>query len=419
MTSGLRRTALLVAAAVISGSLPVAARAEIPGTVKFYGFLNAQLERVWASGGATPYDPRFRVSDGNSRLGVSGAIELREGTQALWQIEAGLNSFEQAGTNDKGLLSAIASRNTFVGVADDRLGTLQVGYVDSVYRSLVGSGSELGGNLGLTSFGLDLWNNTSAQMTGNTWSVFSRGEARLKNSVHYLSPELWGVRGGLSYGIDETTSTRRGRDRISAALRGKWEGLLAGVGFDYQRNTGLNTDKLEQGLGAHTDGVEGVSTWYAKALAGYRFPTGTYVGLGWERASYGFAQFVPADPQNPLSSTRKGTLTQDAVMASLAQSIGDLSLMVSGGKLLKLKGASSVFGADGQYEATQLSCGAKYALGQYFATYAYFTAINNEQQQDANLGQAPLYSNGQGTSDAYLAPGNSPRAFGLGLIARF
>jgi hypothetical protein len=30
-----------------------------------------------------------------------------------------------------------------------------------------------------------------------------------------------------------------------------------------------------------------------------------------------------------------------------------------------------------------------------------------------------VYSNNIGKDDAFLAPGNSPRAFGIGLIARF
>ncbi len=271
MTSGLGRSAILLAAAVVSFSLPRAARGDFPGNAKFYGFLNAEVERAWATGGTTPYDARFRVTDGNSRLGFSGSFDVAEKTQAIWQIEASLNGFEQAGTNDKGVLSAISSRNTYVGVADQRFGTLMVGYVDSVYRSMVGSGSSLGGNLGLTVFGLDLWNNTSAQMTGNTWSVFSRGEARFKNSVHYLSPD-WILRAGASYGVDESASTRRGHDRFSLAARVKWEGFLAGVGYDSQRNTGLNTDNMEAGLGAHTDAVDRATTWFAKAVAGSRFP---------------------------------------------------------------------------------------------------------------------------------------------------
>ena len=49
----------------------------------------------------------------------------------------------------------------------------------------------------------------------------------------------------------------------------------------------------------------------------------------------------------------------------------------------------------------------------------YFTRINNKSQQNVNLGQSPLHSNKAGTDDAFLAPGNSPRAFGIGMIARF
>ena len=53
------------------------------------------------------------------------------------------------------------------------------------------------------------------------------------------------------------------------------------------------------------------------------------------------------------------------------------------------------------------------------STYGYFTHINNKAQSSVNLGQSPLYSNNSGTNNAFLAPGDSPRAFGVGLIARF
>ncbi len=106
-------------------------------------------------------------------------------------------------------------------------------------------------------------------------------------------------------------------------------------------------------------------------------------------------------------------------MISAAQALGDFSLMASYARLLKLKGGSKVIGSDTDYEASQYSVGLKYALNGTFCAYAYYTAIDNKAQQDANLGQAPLYSNGLGTSSAYLSPGDDPRAFGLGLLARF
>jgi hypothetical protein len=66
-----------------------------------------------------------------------------------------------------------------------------------------------------------------------------------------------------------------------------------------------------------------------------------------------------------------------------------------------------------------VSLGAKYKLNDLLTAYAYGTRICNHSQQGVNLGQAPLYSANTGSADAYLSPGDSPRAFGVGLIASF
>ena len=417
MLSRSGRTAILCATAALLG-LPVAARAEngSPLQWKLYGFLNAEVEQVGAPGGATPYGNRWRVSDGNSRLGFAGSYALGEDASALWQLEGALNAFEQGGTDDKGTSAVIVSRNSFVGVEHARIGRLVVGYNDSVYRGLIGSGGELGGNLGLTTLGLDLWNNTSAQVSGNPDSVFSRGEARYKNSIHYLSPDAI-VRVGASYGIDEAVANGKHRDRFSAAVRLKAAGFQLGAGFDYQANTGVNTDQLQQALGVRLDGEPGVATYYYKAVASYTAPTGTYVGAGWERSNYGFTQFIPATSTTPYGQTNTGTMHQDALMLSLAQGLGKLTVMGSVGFLGGLQG--SLYFPASDYKATQLSLGAKYDFNEHFASYVYGTSIKNEAQQNANLGQAPLYTNNVGTAGAYLAPGNDPHAVGVGLIARF
>ena len=180
------RETLLVIALL---AFPCAARAaDLPLSLRLYGFLNAEIEWVRALGGATPYRPRRRVSDGNSRFGIFGAWDMTEQTQVQVQLEALLNNFEQGGINDQGHIGTITSRNSFVGVSDKRLGTLLAGYYDNAYRSLVGSGGRFGGNLGLTELGLDLWNNTSAALSGGFGNLFGRGEARLANSIHYHSP---------------------------------------------------------------------------------------------------------------------------------------------------------------------------------------------------------------------------------------
>jgi predicted porin len=415
--------AALVAAAL--AGFPVAARAvDLPNVqLKLYGFLNGEAERVWASGGASPYSARQRVSDGNSRFGAFASFDVAPRTKAVAQLEGALN-FDQGGTSDQASSALLTSRNSFVGVEHEWVGRLVIGNVDSAYRGLVGSGGALGGNLGLTVTGLDLWNNTSAQMSGNPYSPFSRGEARYKNSIHWVSPDWAAVPGWLkvraaaSYAFDEAVKAGRKRDRWSAGVKLAVKGLEVGAGFDRQENTGPDLDLLQQGYGFGVDAQDGVATSFWKVLAGYRCPTfGTYVGAGYERASYGYALFVPASVSTPYSHVAKGTMHQGGVMVSAAQPIGPATLMASYARLGSLSNAAVGEGAD--YQGSQYSLGAKWAFNDAFAVYAYYTEIKNHALQTLDLGQAPLFGNELGTPSAFLSPGTSPSAFGLGAIARF
>src|SRR5215469_3109569 len=242
------KTLLVLAALIV---LPSGARAvdlpispDLPISVRIYGFLNGEVEWVRALGGTTPYTPRMRVSDGNSRFGIFGAWSITPETQVQVQLEALLNAFEQGGINDQGHLGTLTSRNTFVGVSDKRFGTLLLGYYDNAYRSLVGTGGGFGGNLGLTELGLDLWNNTTAAMSGGFANLFGRGEARLANSIHYRSPNLFGAQVMLSYGFDEAQAEGGRRDRLSAAALYSYQGFGIGLGYDHQSNTGVDSDAL-------------------------------------------------------------------------------------------------------------------------------------------------------------------------------
>src|SRR5215831_8615731 len=252
------KTLLVLAALLV---LPCAARADdLPISVRFYGFLNAEVEWVRAEGGATPYTPRMRVSDGNSRVGVFGTWNLTTKTEVQAQLEALLNNFEQGGVNDQGRSATLASRNSFVGIGDKRFGRLLVGFYDNAYRSLVGTGGGFGGNVGLTELGLDLWNNTTAAMSGGFANLFGRGEARLANSIHYRSPNLFGAQVALSYGFDEAQAEGGRRDRFSAAALYKFQQFGIGLFFNGPATTGVDSDALLQGEGMRIVPVNDVST---------------------------------------------------------------------------------------------------------------------------------------------------------------
>jgi predicted porin len=423
MTQSITRKTLLAAAALACLSNAALADttlgelANLKVDTTIYGFLNGQLESVQAEGGATPYSNRGRVSDGNSRLGFRGNIGVTDDVKGVWQIEAALNNFDQGGVNNRGESSTLTSRNTYVGIESQRFGQFVVGNNDSVYRSLIGSGGEFGGNLGLTVHGLDVWNNTSAQMSGNSDSVFSRGEARYKNSAHYISPLVYGLQLGASYGFDESQDSNTNRGRWSVAAKYVWGPLTLGAGYDRQNNTGVNTNALTEGYGFRTMDSSGVNTSFAKVIARYKLPTNTTVGVGFEQGKYGFEDAAIPTSGNFYTGVTYGSMKQNAAMVSVAQDIGKLSIMGSAGKLFDLK--NSTFGRNSDYSATQYSLGAIYNMNRYLSSYVYYTKIRNHELQNVNLGQSPIDSNNLGKDDAFLAPGNSPRAFGVGLIARF
>lgn len=423
MTQFISRKTLLAAAAlaclsnVSMAETTLGELAKLKVDTTIYGFLNGQLESVQAQGGATPYGTRGRVSDGNSRLGFRGNIGVTDDLKGIWQLEAALNNFDQGGVNTRGESTTLSSRNSYVGIESARFGSFVVGNNDSVYRSLIGSGGEFGGNVGLTVHGLDVWNNTSAQMSGNADSVFGRGEARYKNSAHYISPEYFGFQVGASYGFDENQESNTNRGRWSVAAKYNWGPLTLGVGYDRQNNTGVDLDAVVQGYGFRTTDSSGVNTSFTKVIGRYKLPTHTTIGLGFEQGKYGYEQVSVPTAGSFYTSTTYGRMKQNALMLSVAQDIGKASIMASAGKLFDLKGAT--FGKESDYAANQYSIGAIYNLNRYLSPYIYYTKIRNHAQQSVNLGQAPVYSNNAGKEDAFLAPGDSPRAFGIGLIARF
>ena len=199
-------------------------------------------------------------------------------TSALWQLEGALAGFEQGGLTDQGAHTSIVSRNSFVGVENRHLGRLVAGNNDSAYRRLVGSGGDMGGNLGLTVLGLDLWNNTSAQFSGNGKSIFGRGEERYHNSLHYVSPAFpislpsASIQVAASYGVDQALVQSARRDRFSVAALYRVAGFALGAAFDRQANTGVDVDNLQQGFGLRTDALNGVATYYYEVLASLSLP---------------------------------------------------------------------------------------------------------------------------------------------------
>lgn len=375
-------------------SLPV--QAADGGTVSIYGLMSVSMESVGASGGAGGTKATTtRVTDNNSRLGFRGSEDLGNGTNAIWQVESSLRNFEQGGNTDWGSTATLATRNSFVGLSSQQYGRLYAGFSDTVYKSLVGSTSEFGATM-------DAMNGTIADSWGagpGYYQLFSRGETRLKNSVHYISPTYAGWQGGLSYGVDETRSNGSNRTRLSLALKYVTGPVRLGAGWDRQFDTaGYEQNNAGSAApGKHVDFIKLLGTW--------QMLDRTSVGAGFEHARF-----------DAVASNT--AMTQQDWTVEVKQGISDrLNLQASYNRLGGLSHASS--GSSDDYRATQWVLGANYALSKHTTLFAYGTRIHNAALQNTNFAFIPLTTGSNAASTVVLANGNTLHAAGIGLSTAF
>lgn len=377
-------------------AVPFAAHAD----VTIYGFLSSSIESTKATGAtagsASDYKSRTRVVDDNSRIGFKGNEDLGNGTKAIWQVESSLKYFEQGGTNDVGQGATFATRNSFVGLDNSNFGKVLLGQNDSAYKAM-------------TNIGLNLFGDTTAENNGSA-NVYSRGEARLKNSIHYFSPNWSGFQVGGSYGVDEsrTSSNSNGSTNathLSLAANYTNGGLQLAAGWDRTNDTGFKQDQFKSSA-YKGFAWSGANVTYTKLAASYKFDTGTFVGAGYE-----FGRFDQA-------IAGASSLKQDDWTLSLGQDIGAATVKLEYSSLGRLKGATA--GTEDNYKAHQWALGVDYNLTKTTKLFSYYTKITNKQSQSANFANTPVYNTTDTTANTgVLNAGVDPQAFGVGLKVAF
>ncbi|WP_199154780.1 porin [Chromobacterium sp. ASV23] len=390
-----KNLAALVASLFI---VPVAAHAD----VTIYGFISAGIESVKATGNGNPandYTSRTRVSDYNSRIGFKGNEDLGNGTKAIWQVESSLRNFEQGGTDDKNNSATLGTRNTFVGIENADFGKVLLGNNDSAYKVLSGSGN--------SALGVDILINTTAENFGKS-SVNGRGEERLKNSIHWYSPNWAGFKLGASWGVDEarvvdqtkpSNGSATDAKRLSLGLGYNWQGLNLSTAWDRRYDSAVSGDSNSVGTG-----FSGKNVTMYNIAGSYKFDFGTYIGGYYEWATY--------------DNVGGAQLKQDDWMIALGQDFGAASIKLGYGQLGSLKNVSAASNGD-DYKAKQWILGGTYDLSKTTQLIAYYTKITNNAKANANFANDAVYDTGLGTSGAKLTSGNSPQAFGFGMKVAF
>jgi len=376
---------------------PMAAQAD----ALIYGFISAALESVNTSGATNGGNvgSQPRVSDQVSRIGFKGTDNLGDGNSAIWQIESAVK-FTGGGTGLNGSTSTLGSRNTFVGLANNNYGTLQMGYYESAYRRFT-----------TLNVGTDVMANTTAgtDVALAYQGVVNRGDARLKNSVHYTSPVWKGFQAGMSWGADEDGShysTTGAQQRWSLGGQYSNGGFIVAAGYDRQNNLAatLSTTLTGTTFAERMTSAADSHIAFTKMSMGYRTSFGTFFGVAYEHGLLG---------QRAASN---GAMSQNDYTLSVSQAVGRATFMMSYNKLGKLENA--YLGNPSDWEAKQWVVGTTYDLSKKTRLFAFWTQLQNSKYQNQTLIQN-VYDSGTYTSSGILLPGSKVSGIGAGIKVSF
>lgn len=225
-------------------------------SVTLYGSLDAGVAYISNVGGSA----KWMLEQGNTqpdRWGLRGVEDLGGGLKAVFQLENGF--YTNTGAMAKA--DTLFNRQAYVGLSDDRLGTLTLG--------------------NQTPFSFDVLGPFSTAYLGVSWYAFHPGNidqladtgvVPYNNSVKYKSPSWYGLSFGAMMGLGNTTNFSTGRTMGFSVSYANGP-LKAGASWSNEHNrsvsistAGINTFQGQPGATYIADKVENMG-----AGASYQF----------------------------------------------------------------------------------------------------------------------------------------------------
>ncbi|MDI1300805.1 MAG: porin [bacterium] len=202
--------ALAVGAAL---SLPLAAQA----APTVYGKVNASVD--YLSGDS--YKNVWEINSNVSRFGIKGDESLTSSLSALYQVEMGL----ELANGD----ASLSSRNRFVGLKHNDLGTVRLGRFDSAFKATEGA--------------VDVFNDQKYADMENGVGV--SGQGRLSRVVGYSSPLIannitlnFDIQQGNNTSTDASGKHEHSSDGFAASGVYKADNLYLALGLEKGVNDG-------------------------------------------------------------------------------------------------------------------------------------------------------------------------------------
>jgi len=304
------------------------------------------------------------VSSNVSKLGLKGSEDLGDGLAAVWQIEQQIN-IDNSGAAGNGL----ATRNTFLGLKSNDMGTVLMGRHDTPYKISTRA---------LDIFGDSISDNRSLMggVTGRTAAASFDG--RQTDVIAYITPSLSGFTGAVAYvNLTEANVTAAAAKNNALSLAGMYSAapFYASLGYEEHK---LDTVRV--------GGKE-------KA---------TKLGLGYKMDAF-LVNFVYEKTSDNLTAvTAANTFGHSAYYLAGQYNISSTDAV----KLAY--GKSNQIGAVLNSGATQFSLGYDHAMSKRTKLYAIYSKISNQSGAANSFSQTTAVSaNGVGASPSVISVGMS------------
>lgn len=367
---------------------------------EFYGKLYPEVLRYEVSG-ATPADAEVsdlavrptggadysgsELESSNSRIGVRGGLDLGDtGLRAIVQLETTVPI--DSGTKD----GDFWDRDTFVGL-ETPFGTVKVGVLDTVYKTMAEGASFLGVSSG--NF-VSISNIIARQGFGR--SSASSFHLRGKNTIYYESPVRAGFQGLAQYSVGEKTEPNAPEPWLASyGVQYNRGGFYAGIAHEIHRDfyggtLSMPTSELRD-TGGKTSRDESVRLTLRQNFGG-----GTRVDVNLARTR--FRERGGADGHFR-------SYEHDTWSIGLQHKLGRWTLAAQHGSAgagrCRLVGLDdcSTDGLEGRMD----SVGASYSLAKQVALFGLFTDLRNGRSATYNnLGEAPRGGTGADIRQAAL-----------------
>ena len=362
----------LIALAVASAFVAPAAMAD----VSMYG--TADMSIGSSSNGI---NSATQISSNTTKFGIKGSEDLGGGLAAVWQIEQQVD-IDNAGatnTNSGAGKNTLATRNSFLGLKSDSMGTVLMGTHDTPYKLSTRHMDVFGDGIG-----------------DNRALMGKNHDSRLGNVIAYVSPSMSGFSAAVAYVAGAELSAEKASagtintkgDAFSLAVMYDVDALK--VHFGYQ-----NAKFGDAGTGSLGNGNSGDRAKAAKLGVGYTFGQFTVNGIYEHLSSTGtHALANNALGRNDWTVNGIYKMDNDAVKLAYVKA-GNLNNVANSG-------------------ARQYSIGYDHGLSKHTTIYGVYSNVSNDTA--ASFGLADTST---GNPTAAAAAGKSVNAFGIGIKHSF